>query len=61
MGLSQSEEHKSAEDAEKEEESKCLLEESSREGEKSDEGTSAGNVVIHMYAEAIEDGYFWVD
>ena len=45
MVLSKSEAKKAAEYAAAEEESKCLAAEAAGEGEKSDEGTSAGNVV----------------
>ena len=45
MALSKSEAKKAAEDAAAEEESKCLAAEAAGEGEKSDEGASAGNVV----------------
>ena len=45
MDLSKSEEKKAAEDAAAEEESKFLATEAAGEGEKSDEGASAGNVV----------------
>ena len=44
MGLSQSEAKKAAEDAAAEEDSKCLAAEAAGEGEKLDEGASAGNV-----------------
>ena len=45
MALSKSEAKKAAEDVAAEEESKCMAAEAAGEGEKSDEGTSAGNVV----------------
>ena len=45
MGLSQSESNKAAEDSEVEEEIKCLAAEAAAEGENSDEGESAVNVV----------------
>ena len=45
MGLSQYEAKKEAEDAAVEEERKCLEAEASGEGEKSDEGASAVNVL----------------
>ena len=45
MALYKSEAKKSAEDAAAEEESKFLVAEAAGEGEKSDEGASAGNVV----------------
>ena len=45
MALSKSEAKKEAEDAAAEEEIKCLAEMAAGEGEKSNEGASAGNVV----------------
>ena len=45
MGLSKSEARKAAEDATSEDERKCLEAEAAGEGEKSDEGAPAGNVV----------------
>ena len=45
MGLSQSESMKAEEDSAAEEDRKCLAAEAAGEGEKSDEGASAGNVV----------------
>ena len=45
MALSKSEAKKAAEDAAAEEDSKCLAEEAAGEGEKSDEGASAGYMV----------------
>ena len=45
MELSKSESKKAAEDSAEEEDSKCLVAEAAGEGEKSDEGASAGNVV----------------
>ena len=45
LAISKSEAKKAAEDAAAEEESKCLAEEAAGEGEKSDEGASAGIVV----------------
>ena len=45
MGLSKSKAKKAAEDVVAEEESKCLAAEATGEGEKSDEGASAVNVV----------------
>ena len=45
MSLSKSEAKNAAEDAAADEESKCIAVEAPGEGEKSDEGASAGNVV----------------
>ena len=45
MELSKSEAKKAEEDAAAEEDIKCLTAEASGEGEKSDEGSSSGNVV----------------
>ena len=45
MGLSQSKENNSAEDAAAEEKRKCLTSEANGEVKKSDEGASAGNLV----------------
>ena len=45
LGISQSKANKATEYAASEEESKCLAAEAAGEGEKSDEGASAGNVV----------------
>ena len=45
MALSKSEAKKTAEDAAAEEESKCMEAEADGEGEKSDEGASAGYMV----------------
>ena len=45
MALSKSEAKKAADGAATEEEIKCLAAEAAGEGEKSDEGASAGNVV----------------
>ena len=53
VGLSKSKSKKAAEDAAAEEERKFLAAEAAREGEKSDEGASTGNVVLNMDAEAV--------
>ena len=45
MALSKSEANKAVDGAETEEEIKCMAVEAAGEGEKSDEGASAGNVV----------------